>query len=129
MTDLSSKQRTRRLFRMPQRKNFWVWDYDQVKYRTPVQWGCLLILSFVFAVFGSAVLWAVIREYKARHELNTGLAAVSAMFLGVAIIELPASFVFFYRRWRGEILGYFDYEILDETDQDKGGINHGSGYR
>jgi H+/Cl- antiporter ClcA len=114
---------------MPQRKNFWMYDYDQVKYRTPIQWGSLLILSFIFAVFGSAVLWAVVGEYRSKHELDTALLAVGAAFLCGAIIELPASAIFFYRRWRGEITGYFDYEVLGASEHDKDGVHHGPDHR
>ncbi len=106
-----------------------MYDYDQVKYRTPLQWGASLILSFIFAVFGCVVLWAVVGEYKSKHELDTGLIAVAAMCLGLAIIELPASAIFFYRRWRGEITGYFDYEVLGTIDHGKDGVNHGSDHR
>jgi len=72
MTDVSHGQhRPRRLFRMPQRKSFWLYDYDQVKYRTPLQWGALLIISLVFAVFGSVAAWAVVIQYTSKHTVDT----------------------------------------------------------
>ncbi len=102
---------------MPQRKSFWLYDYDQVKYRTPLQWGVLLMLSFVFASFGSLVAWVVIAQYGSKRTVNVALTAVAAAFLAAAAIELPAGLIFFYRRWRGEILGYFDYEVVGESDE------------
>jgi hypothetical protein len=125
-----SLKRPRRIFRMTQRKSFWMYDYDQVKYRTPVHWGASLILSVIFSVFGCVVLWAVVGEYKSKHELDTGLIAIAVMCLGLAIIELPASVIFFYRRLRGEITGYFDYEVAMEADRGSiNGVNHGSDHR
>ena len=115
---------------MPQRKSFWMYDYDQVKYRTPLQWGAYFILALVFAIFGCVVLWAVFSEYKSKHWLDTGLIAIAAMCLGGAIIELPASAVFLYRRWRGDITGYFDYEVVMDADRGStDGVEHGPDHR
>jgi len=126
VTDLSDKQRTRRLFRMPQRKSFWMYNYDQVKYRTPTQWGLFLFLSLLFAVLGCGFLWVAVKEFRSKNELDTAYIAFAAMLLGGAVIELPASLTFFYRRWRGEITGYFDYEVSPGAENNKVGEDHGS---
>jgi hypothetical protein len=115
---------------MPQRKSFWLYDYDQVKYRTPLQWGTLLVIACALAAFGSLCAWAVVAEYKSKHGLDTGLIALAAAFLAMAVIELPAALIFFYRRWRGEILGYFDYEVVNDANAEStSGVNHGPDHR
>jgi uncharacterized membrane protein YsdA (DUF1294 family) len=107
-----------------------MYDYDQVKYRTPLQWGTLLVISFVFGVFGSVAAWAVVTQYTSKHTLNIALMATAAAFLAAAVIELPAAAIFFCRRWRGEIIGYFDCEVVMDPDKDSAdGVNHGSDHR
>jgi uncharacterized membrane protein len=114
---------------MLQRKRFWLYDYDQVKYRTPLQWGILLVVSFIFATFGSAVALAVVTQYRSEHTLNVALIAVTAAFLAAAVIEFPAAVIFFYRRRRGEIMGYFDYEVLADANHGRNEVDHGSDHR
>ena len=109
---------------MPRRKSFWLYDYDQVKYRTPFQWGSLLIISAVFAGFGGVAAWAVVAQYTSKHSVDIALIAVAAAFLAAAVIELPAAAIFFLRRWRGEIVGYFDYEVI-EHEKSSNGVHHG----
>jgi len=114
---------------MPQRKSFWLYDYDQVKYRTPLQWGILLVVSSIFATFASAVALAVVTQYRSEHTLNVALMAVAAAFFAAAIVELPAAVIFFYRRRRGEITGYFDYEVLSDADHGRNEVDHGTDHR
>lgn len=107
-----------------------MYDYDQVKYRTLLQWGTLLVISFVFGIFGCVAAWAVVTQYTSKHTPNIALAATAAAFLAAAVIELPAAVIFFYRRWRGEIIGYFDYEVVLDPDKDSAdGVHHGPDHR
>jgi hypothetical protein len=115
---------------LPERKNYWLYRYDQVKYRTPLQWGVLFFVSIILAAIGSLGVWSVVRQYNAKHGLGTGVLALAAMSLAIAAIELPAAVIFFYRRWRGEMTEYFDYEVMNETDQKRtDGVHHGSDHR
>ena len=131
MINLShERSRTRRLFRMPQRKSFWLYNYDQIKYRTPLQWSILLAVGVVLTLFGSLGVWSIAGQYNAKHSVDLVLIALTAMCLAMAVIELPAALIFFYRRWQGEITGYFDYEIVRSEDEGRAdGVSHGSGHR
>ena len=112
---------------MPQRRNFWLYKYDQVKYRTPLQWSALLIVSVVFAGFGSVATWAAVIQYRSKNSVDVALIATAAAFLAAAVIELPAAAIFFFRRWRGEIVGYFDYEVIEDEKSD--GVHNGPDHR
>lgn len=111
---------------MPLRKSFWLYSYDQVKYRTPIQWGVLFAVGLVLALLAGVGVWSTVYQYKSRHTVDTALVALTVMCFGMAFVELPAALIFFYRRWRGEITGYFDYEVLTDGDADTtNGVDHG----
>jgi hypothetical protein len=59
-------------------------------------------------------LWAETIRYRSGRGIDGALLPLSAMCMAVAIIELPAALVYFYRRRRGELTGYFDERVDDE---------------
>lgn len=105
---------------MPTRKSVWLYDYDHVKFRTPLQWGLSFVAGLVLAAIASIGLWGETIRYRSGRGIDGALLLLSAMCMAVAIIELPAALVYFYRRRRGELTGYFDYEIVDDEKSGKG---------
>ncbi|MFZ3342884.1 MAG: hypothetical protein WA609_18700 [Terriglobales bacterium] len=101
---------------MPTRKSVWLYDYDLVKFRTPLQWWLSLAAGIVLATIASVGLWGEIIRYRSGRGVDGALLPLSAMCMAVAIIELPAALVYFYRRRKGELTGYFDYEIVDDEN-------------
>jgi hypothetical protein len=59
-------------------------------------------------------VWSSVIRYRSGHGIDTALLSLSAMCVAIAVIELPAALIYFYRRWRGELPGYFDYEVIDD---------------
>ena len=126
MTESSSGNQSRRVFRMPSRKSVWVYDYDHVKYRTRLQWALSFTAGCVLAIIGCMGIWSVVTGFRSGLGMETGLLALSAMCLAMAVIELPAALIYFYRRLRGETTGFFDYEVVDDGSQKSGqGVHHG----
>jgi hypothetical protein len=111
---------------MPTRKSDWLYDYAHVKYRTPLQWTLSFAARLVLAGIGCRGVWSVVIRYRSGRGLDTAILALSAMCIAMAIIEFPAAFIYFYRRWRGETTGYFDYEVIDDRGQNGSpGVHHG----
>ena len=51
------------------------------------------------------------------------------MCIASGVIEFSAALIYFYRRGRGETVGYFDYEVIqDQTSKGTGGVHHGPDY-
>lgn len=109
---------------MPSRKSIWLYDYKHVKYRTRIQWTVSFLAGLVLAAIGCMGVWSTVIRYRSGHGIDTAILALSAMCVAMAFIEFPASLVYFYRRWRGEMTGYFDYEVIDR-DQGSPGVHHG----
>ena len=98
---------------MPTRKSVWLYDYNYVKFRTSLQWALSLAIGLVLAAIASIGLWGETIRYRSGRGIDGALLPLSAMCMAVAIIELPAALVYFYRRRRGELTDYFDYETVD----------------
>jgi hypothetical protein len=98
---------------MPTRKSVWLYDYDHVKFRTPLQWGLSLAAGLVLAAIALIGLFGETIRYRSGRGIDSALLPLSVMCLAIATIELPAALVYFYRRRKGEPTGYFDYEIQD----------------
>jgi hypothetical protein len=115
---------------MPTRKSVWLYDYDHVKYRTGLQWALSFVAGLALAGLGCMGIWSVVIGFRSGVGVDTGLLAISAMCLAMAVIELPAALIYFYRRMRGEMTGYFDYEIVDDdSHKDSQGVHHGPDHR
>jgi hypothetical protein len=99
---------------MPTRKSVWLYDYDHVKFRTPLQWALSLAAGLVFAAIASIGLWGETIRYRSGRGIDGALLPLSAMCMAIAIIELPAALLYFYRRRRGQLTGNFDYEIVND---------------
>ena len=98
---------------MPTRKSVWLYDYDHVKYRTGLQWALSFVAGLALACLGCMGIWSVIIGFRSGLGIETGLLAISAMCLA-------------NRRVRGEMTGYFDYEIVDDgSHKDSQGVHHG----
>ena len=124
MTESSNGGHSRRVFRMPTRRSVWLYDYDHVKYRTRLQWMLSFAAGLVLAIFGCLGVWSIVIRYRSGRGIDTAILALSAMCVAMAVIEVPAALVYFYRRSRGEVAGYFDYEVIDRG-QGSPGVHHG----
>src|SRR5258706_936653 len=98
---------------MPTRRSVWLYDYDHVKYRTRLQWTLSFAAGFVLAVIGGLGVWSVAIRYRSGSGVDTAILALSMMCVAMAVIEFPAALTYFYRPLRGEVTGYFDYEVVD----------------
>jgi hypothetical protein len=112
---------------MPTRKSVWLYDYDHVKFRTPLQWALSFAAALVLAAIGCVGVWGEVIRYRSGRGIDGALLPLSAMCIAIAIIELPAALIYFYRRRRAELTGYFDYETIDEKGGN--GVHHGSDHR
>ncbi len=111
---------------MPTRKSVWLYDYDHVKYRTRLQWTLSVVAGLVLAVIGGMGVWSTVVRYRSGHGIDTAVLALSVMCVAMAVIEFPAALTYFYRRWRGEMTGYFDYEVIDDpSEKGSHGVHHG----
>ncbi len=111
---------------MPTRKSVWLYDYDHVKYRTRLHWALSFAAGLVLAAIGCLGARSTVIRYRSGDGSDTALLALSATCVASAVIELPAALVYFYRRWRAETTGNFDYEVIEDPGQ-KGshGVHHG----
>ena len=110
------------------RKSVWLYDYDQVKYRTSLQWAASFAAGFVLAVIGGLGVWSAVIRYRSGRGIDIALLSTSAMCIAIAIIEAPAALVYFQRRRKGESTGCFDYEVI-ENEKDSNGVHHGPDHR
>ena len=124
MTESSDGGHSQRVFRMPTRRSVWLYDYDHVKYRTRLQWTLSFAAGFVLAVIGGLGVWSVAIRYRSGSGVDTAILALSMMCVAMAVIEFPAALIYFYRHSRGEVTGYFNYEVVDR-DKSSAGVHHG----
>jgi hypothetical protein len=113
---------------MPTRRSVWLYDYDHVKFRTPLHWALSFAAGLVLAVLGCTGIWVEATRYRSGHGIDGALLPLSAMCVAIAVIELPAALIYFYRRTRGEPTDYFDYEVIDQ-EKGSNGVHHGSDNR
>jgi len=109
---------------MPARKSVWLYDYDHVKYRTVIQWAASFAVGFVVAVIGCIGVWSAVIRCRSGHGIDVALLSISASCIAIAIIEVPAALVYFYRRRKGQLTGYFDYDVI-ESEKSSNGVHHG----
>ena len=124
MAEPSDGGHSRRISRIQTRKRVWLYDYDHVKYRTRLQWTLSFAAGFVLAVIGSLGVWSVAVRYRSGRGVDTATLALSVMCVAMAVIEFPAALIYFYRHSRGEVTGYFNYEVVDR-DKSSAGVHHG----
>jgi hypothetical protein len=126
VTESSNSGHSHRVFRMPTRRSVWLYDYDHVKYRTRLQWALSFVAGIVLAAIGCLGVWSIVIGYRSGRGVDTAILALSATCVAMAVIELPAALIYFYRRSRGEVAGYFDYEV-EVTDRGQGtpGVHRG----
>ena len=116
----------RRLLRLPKRRGLGLFDYDQVKHRTPFQQTASGILGCLALGLGAAIVW-VMWSSKTGTWIDI-LFAVAALAYG--LINAPVGIVYWFRRSRGELTGYFDYEVVDQENERHGkGVDHAPDHR
>src|SRR5271166_2220191 len=115
-----------RLLRVPPQKGLWLFDHDQVKYRTPFQQTASAILGCLalgYAVSALLVMWSS----KSGTWMSL-LFLVAALAYGLT--NAPVGIIYWIRRGRGEITECFDHEV-ESGGRDSGsrGANHAPDHR
>jgi hypothetical protein len=104
------------VLRIPPRNGIWLFDYQDIKYNSRLQWSLHLIFGGSALVFGSVTLFALLRQ--AMHgdvEFVPIVMATCALLVG--LLYAPAAVIYFFRRNRGEPTDFFDYDVLDRGRQ------------
>ena len=117
MNSLPNHDRTRgRVLPVPARKGIWLFDYQDIKYNSRLQWGLHLIFGLSALIFGFRTLILLIRHAKHAHfEFVPVVFATCSVLLG--LLYAPAAIIYFIRRRRGEPTDIFDYEVLHRGQQ------------
>ena len=104
-----------RLVRMPKRRGIWLFDYEQIKHRTPFQWFASSLLGGLALIGGAFVGW-LSWQASDRAEWYSRLFAltVPAAMIAYGVVNFPGGIIYLLRRRRGEPVDVWDCETPDD---------------
>ncbi len=109
----------RHIFQMSRRKGIWLFDYEDIKYKTTFGMIAWLVLGIGGLVGGSVLLWLIIGRWGNNATLLSKaiILVIPVAMICYGIAFAPAAFLYFLRRRRGEPLGVWDHERARGTSE------------
>lgn len=100
------------VLQMSRRRGIWLFDYEDIKHKTPFSMFAWLVLGTGALAGGSAFLWLIIGRWSNNATLlsKTISLVIPGAMICYGIAFAPAGLIYFLRRRRGEALGMWDHE-------------------